>query len=394
MLDSVYEDIDKNEMMPEEFENKDIPHFTLRVNVPRLPAETKSNSNKGYDHYKEHGKKAFHFEVTKDDVPFFKFLASHAHRLRLENKYFGKFAKLTATLGNKAPMSDCVRLRRCIQGHLNFHLSSTSITINGIDALDASEILQNPANMKPIQKLSLQDVLYQIKLKSNAPFFLQLSQCSTGEVAAVIPNTPKAKLMAKRMNIQIAAWCFFYWKETNPGVDRFYWKLSDRAFNQVLLHEIKECTWDPSLKAVTSLRAQTKMAAITDFKQQDWVKQLMQEDNPRQPPNKHVHPNVAFPFQDDFLVRTIHGTTTKATTPSTLDIVEIQDDKDNISVLTTKTASGALSDVVVGSRVASNSNPVSSPTANSTPPGAAGDGSEDPTSAGSGGRAVGGPTGK
>jgi hypothetical protein len=27
MLDSSYEDIDKNEMMPEEFENKDIPHL-------------------------------------------------------------------------------------------------------------------------------------------------------------------------------------------------------------------------------------------------------------------------------------------------------------------------------------------------------------------------------
>jgi hypothetical protein len=61
MLDSAYEAVDKNKMMPEEFKNKDIPHLTLRVNVPRLPAETKSNSNKGYDHYKEHGKKAFHY---------------------------------------------------------------------------------------------------------------------------------------------------------------------------------------------------------------------------------------------------------------------------------------------------------------------------------------------
>jgi hypothetical protein len=117
-----------------------------------------------------------------------------------------------------------------------------------------------------------------------------------GQVDAVIPNTPKAEIMAKRMNVQIAAWCFFYWKGTNPGADRFYRKLSNRAFNQVLLHEIKECTWDPSLKAVTSPRAQTKMAAIADFEQHDWVKQLTQEENPRQPPKKHVNPNVAFPF--------------------------------------------------------------------------------------------------
>jgi hypothetical protein len=269
MLDLAYKDIDKNGMMPEEFKNKDIPHFTLQVNAPCLPTETKPNSNKGYDHYKEHGKKAFHFEVAKEDVPYFKLLSSHAHHLQLKNKYFGKFAKFTATLGNNTPMSDCVQLCQCIQGHLNFQLSLTSITISRTDALDASKILQNPANMKPIQKLTLWDMLYQIKLNSNAPLFLQLSQHSTGEVDAIIPNTPKAKLMAERLNVQIAAWCFFYWKDTNPGADRFYRKLSDRVFNQVLQHEIKECTLDSSLKAVTLPRAQSEMAAIADFKQQD-----------------------------------------------------------------------------------------------------------------------------
>jgi hypothetical protein len=111
---------------------------------------------------------------------------------------------------------------------------------------------KNPANIKPIRKLTLRDLLYQIKLNNNMPLFLQLSQQSTREVNAIITNTPKAKLMAKRMNVQIAAWCFYYWKETNPGKDRFYRKLSDRAFNQVLLHEIKECTWDPSLNSLSA----------------------------------------------------------------------------------------------------------------------------------------------
>jgi hypothetical protein len=87
MLDLAYEDIDENGMMPEEYENKEIPHFTLRVNVPCLPTDTKSNTNKGYDHYKEHGKKTFHFKVAKEDVPYFKLLSSHTHRLQLKNKY-------------------------------------------------------------------------------------------------------------------------------------------------------------------------------------------------------------------------------------------------------------------------------------------------------------------
>ncbi len=131
MLDLAYDDIESNGMMPEEFENKDILEFSLQLNVPRLPADTKKSDNKKYDHYREQGKKAFHFEVAKEEVAYFKYLSRHAHQMWLDNKFFGKFAKFTATLSNNAPMRDCVSLRRCIQGHLNFHLSSTSITIHG-----------------------------------------------------------------------------------------------------------------------------------------------------------------------------------------------------------------------------------------------------------------------
>ncbi len=70
--------------------------------------------------------------------------------MKLDIKYFGKFAKFMGTLGNNDPLSDCTCLCRCIQGHLNYHLSLTRITINGIDMLDASEYLRNPANGKSI----------------------------------------------------------------------------------------------------------------------------------------------------------------------------------------------------------------------------------------------------
>jgi hypothetical protein len=144
---------------------------------------------------------------------------------------------------------------------------------------------------------------------------------------------------------------------------------------------------------VTLPKVQSEEAEIADFKQQDWVRQLAQEENQGQSTKKHVDPNVAFPFQDDFSIGTIHGANAKTTTPSSSDIIEIQDNKDDISVLTTKTAI-AQSEVVAGSWVASDSNPVSGPTANSTPPGAAGAGSYDPTSTGLGWRSEGGPIGK
>jgi hypothetical protein len=197
--------------------------------------------------------------------------------------------------------------------------------------------------------------------------------------------------MAERMNVQIAAWCHFYWKESNPGADRFYRKLSDRAFSQVLLHEISKGTWDSSLKALTSPSTQSKMSAIAEFEQQDWVNLLVQDGNTQQSIKVHINPNVAFPFQDDFSIGTIHRGDAKPTAPSAKDIVEIQDDNDNVSVLTMKTSSGAQSNVVIGSRVASGSNPVSGPTANSTQPGAAGGGLEDPASKGPASGAIGEP---
>ncbi len=339
LLELAYDDIDTEGMMPEEYENKDIPIFSLKKNVPRLP-EKKKHNNKAYDHIQEQGKKAFHFKVANSDVPFFKFLSNHAHKMKLDIKYFGKFAKLTDTLGNNAPLSDCTHLRRCIQGHLNFHLSSTSITIHGIDNLDAVETLRNSANGSIIARLSLRDMLYRIQLENKSPLFLQLSQRTLGEVDAIIPNTPEAELMAKQMNIQIVAWCHFYWKSTNPGGERFYKKLSNQAFNQVMLHKINKCKWDKKTRLVTSPNLQSKLLAVIKFEGQDWVKNLAQT-NANPPKKQFTDPNAAFPFQDNFSVRTIHGTNMK---PLLKDqgtekakVIKIVDDNNDVSVLTMKT---------------------------------------------------------
>jgi hypothetical protein len=56
-----------------------------------------------------------------------------------------------------------------------------------------------------------------------------------------------------------------------------------------------------------------------------------------------------------FPVGTIHGGDAKPAAPSVKEIVEIQENKDNVSILMTKTSSGAQSDVVIGSGVASGS---------------------------------------
>ena len=388
MLDLALDDIEEHGMLPQEFETKDVPHFTLRLNVPRLPAtgDNKSSFGKGIDHFKEHGKKAFHFEAAKEDTKYFKFLSGHANQMKLEAKFCGKFAKYTATLGNAGPLSNCTRLCRCIQGHLHYHLSSTSITLNGIDMLDTSENIGNPTG-KSIICLTVQDLLYRITLESKSPLFLQLSQCPTGEVDAVIPNMAEAEVMAERMNTQIAVWCHFYWKDVNPGAEKFYHKLSKRAFSQILWHKISACSWDPVLKAVATPRGQSEMALITEFEQLEWVKTLTQETNSTTTKKTtHNENSMAFNFQDDFSVGTIRGTNAKTTSkdlgePATAaEVVELEDDNDDVSVLTTKTT-GEIQNNVSGSRAASGSTSVDGPGANSSQPETGRGGLPDPANA-------------
>jgi hypothetical protein len=50
MLDIAYKDINKEGMMPEQYENRDLPKFALRLNVPRLPEKKSAKDNKAYDH--------------------------------------------------------------------------------------------------------------------------------------------------------------------------------------------------------------------------------------------------------------------------------------------------------------------------------------------------------
>ena len=104
---------------------------------------------------------------------------------------------------------------------------------------------------------------------------------------------------------------------------------------------------------------------------------------------------MAFPFDDDFSIGTIHGANAAVhPTPNTGEVVEIQDDKDDASIQTTKTGTENQPEVVVGSRTPSGSNPIVGPTAVATQTVTASGGSSDPASAGPAGEAAGGPVGK
>ncbi len=196
---------------------------------------------------------------------------------------------------------------------------------------------------------------------------------------AVIPDTPEAETKAECINHHVAAWCINYWKDTNPGGSSFFKKLASKAFCQVLLHEVSDCNWDSATQTVTSPHAQSEMTAVAEFKNQDWVQDILQASSAPGAIKSYVNPNVAFPFQDNFLVGTIHGANARPANSTNQQaanakgnnegVIEILDNKDeeDVSVLTTKTqnelvallvqARKQICSATVGSRVASGSNP-------------------------------------
>jgi hypothetical protein len=84
-------------------------------------------------------------------------------------------------------------------------------------------------------------MLYCLKLENGSPLLLQFTQRPSGEVDAIIPNTPEVELKAKKINQQVATWCLNYWTKSNPGGASFYQKLANQVFNQVLLYEVSLC---------------------------------------------------------------------------------------------------------------------------------------------------------
>ncbi len=149
------------------------------------------------------------------------------------------------------------------------------------------------------------------------------------------------------------------------------------------------------------------MSAVYKFESLDWVKDIVHAKH--NPTKKHVDPTVAFNYEEDFSVGTIHGknnaihaaTTGKGATMA----IELSND-DNVSILMSKTQDDT--DALVeqeqrrstrsaGDWVATSSKPSAiGPTANATPAGVTGlgpvaaEGSQIPLHTGTNGSTVGG----
>ena len=358
------ESLSAEDMLPSEYEREegDEVKFAIRVNGPRMPGQKRDKKKKkkdnDFDRLQDQGKKAFHFEVAKEDIREFSFLAEYCHRVGLDREFFGKFAKLTACLTNNSPTGDMSLLRRCITGHLSFMLSSTTVTIDGIEDINAVSVLTNPHNNAVIASKSVRDMLYRIKLTSGGPLFLQVYQRSNGDVEGVIPNTAEAETKAEMIKRNVAAFCTFLWKDEGLP-DAFVKKLVERGMDARRVHAIGLCTWDKKNQVLTTPDDQSDAEAIREFENQDWVKALVQANNSTAThvtKKQYVDPNAAFPFSDDFSVGTIHGNKATAPRPETLtthaadgtpilhlgrkEVIDVDTEQDDSSVASNHTTKG------------------------------------------------------
>jgi hypothetical protein len=76
---------------------------------------------------------------------------------------------------------------------------------------------------------------------------------------------------------------------------------------------------------VTSPNAQSGIAAIAEFEKQDWIQAILKANPAGQQDNEkmYVHPNLAFPFQDNISVGTIHrANATKS--PAALALLQLE----------------------------------------------------------------------
>jgi hypothetical protein len=169
---------------------------------------------------------------------------------------------------------------------------------------------------------------------------------------------------------------------------------------------------------MTLPNAQSEFSTVMEFENQEWVKNIAQADQTNVK-KKHVDPNAAFPFQDDFLVRTIHGKNEAVQPKDQVEstgakdatkVIKITKNNKDISVLTSKTQEvlpallaqeRSKSKSTVGTQVASGSNsPVNGLTDDATPTRATGialiaaEGPSIPPSTGTKGKVDGRPGGK
>ena len=356
-------------LLDEKYVGLPVPGFALRKNVPRMPGQ-RTRRDRRYDNMTAQAKKAFHIEHDKNDSEYFDGVIEYIKLTKELNDRLGKFVHITRCLTAEAGPSDCARLRAMQQKHTNYNLSVVACNIPEVHDLDAAAFLSSFPSSSTLSKevgfKSGRDMLYAIRTSSGSRLFLNLLQRENGDVEAIHPNFPEHETMAAQLQKSPCAYCFYLWKELGYD-DSFVSALVNKVFSTEACHAISDTRWDAVTKTVILSSDAADADALAELDGEAWMQEhpeATEGDNIHlraDSAKKFVNPEVAFPFSDELSVKTIHeksavaGTSHNSlqyapdgtavlklgsTTPSPgskENVISIQDEDDDLSVLTSLT---------------------------------------------------------
>jgi hypothetical protein len=267
-------DLEEEEAMDDfEYGEKDVPEFTLRLMVPKIPGQDTTRLNK-LPWRVAAQRKALHIEAAAANVKHLQALMRIAKDRGLVRKYWGNQAKPSDVIvtdkkdENKSRAFQIHALKSFTKHHVNFHASMTTVGLPGIWDLDEEVAFYKASDPTEVAgHVSMRSILYSmLKMGDGHSLFAEVHQMQKmADVEAVIPNVAEAETMALMLGKNVVAYLQNYL--VDEGMDELVVKkLLKASCDPSLFHSASKCTWDKAKKVLTTPEdeEEAKKKAIED----------------------------------------------------------------------------------------------------------------------------------
>jgi hypothetical protein len=238
-----------------------IPEITIRAQVPCLKGVNTKDFDKLPWHVKEN-RKALHVEAKPEDIQELKELVQLAKECRILALRLGKRAHISNVMDNDSTPGEIKRMVKFAMKHTNYQGSMMGKTITGITLLDGEV---SPTAGGGAESLRMVMLNY-LKMKDKFSLFAELHQTEElGAVLAIIPACSKAETMVHTMNKQVAAFLYYFLKDTALPV-KFIMDLLQATCDATLVAEIKDWDWDLDTQTLTTPKRRKRTRELTSSK--------------------------------------------------------------------------------------------------------------------------------
>ena len=306
MMQTVYDEEESQDKLPDEFTFSTVPKTTWRRNVPKLPGQDTQQFDK-WKYKQQQYRRTLHVECDKKDAPLVHYLCEGAKRMGLMEQMWGKQVHYSMICDEETSKADVKRLMREANHHINFHSSMTSDSLVGIYNLDGEGSIRHVVTRKVLKKMSLRQALYSFfKLKDGHSLFAEIHARGSGGADVVIPNTPEAEVMVGHMNKNIA--CFLKQYMLKLEVDEeFIDELLDQGVCSATIHEGASCSWDPETWEITTKEEKEREENFKSIEQAAWYNDIFAEAQGKNKNNAdYAAPEALYNLDSGRSVKTLH----------------------------------------------------------------------------------------